>query len=118
MIKIRNENGREFVVKIVKFGERYGRDKCLVNDRVGGHRGEEGASLVEFYDATYAGDDRFGAEGQFVTRYYASTLLRFIPLLPDSEFVARGLCLNGEVEAWNVDAPAMQVVEAFVRWNQ
>lgn len=62
--------GRPFNVRLVWQGEQYGRNGCLTHD--------EPERLVEFYDATSAGkcpDNFTGHLGQFVSRYYVSTLL-------------------------------------------
>ena len=110
-IRITNHQGREFTVKLVRRGATYGRAKCLTHDK--------DDALVEFYDATHAGDERFDPEGQFVTRYYASTLLG------EGEFDSfggegAGLSFYGGEPLWNIDADAMRIVEGFVkanRWN-
>ncbi len=98
--KIQNEIGREFNVKILWKGDAYGRDKCLTHDEV--------EPLVEFYDATYSeenGDTRFDPEGQFVSRYYAETIL---------ERDDCGLDLMGYEPAWKVDYKAMRKVRAWL----
>ena len=80
-ITVTNERGREFNVIIVLLGERYGRNDCLTNS--------DPEPYVEFWDAHHVGekisgtaDLRIGREsrvreqpGQFVSRYYLSTLL-------------------------------------------
>ncbi len=101
MIKIINDKGREFNVKILFKGDVYGRDNCLTHD--------EDRPLVEFYDATYSsdnGDDRFDDEGQFVSRYYAETLLE-----RDRRY---GLDLMGYEPAWKVDAAAMEIAIRYI----
>ena len=62
--------GRPFNVRLVQQGEQYGRNGCLVADI--------NDPMIEFYDATYAGEcpDTFtGHLGQFVSRYFVRTLL-------------------------------------------
>ena len=54
-------------VRLVHPGDRYGRNGCLVHDQ------EE--PLVEFYDGDYDFEPWLGIKGQFVSRYYVSTLL-------------------------------------------
>lgn len=68
-------------VRMVFPGDKYGRDDVLT------HNGDE--PLVEFYDARYP----FTEHGQFVSRYYLSTL---------KEGPARGLNLDGGIPAWSV----------------
>jgi hypothetical protein len=60
--------------------------------------------LVEFYDRRWA----HTPDGQFVSRYYASTMLAHS---------SDGLCLHGEVSAWVVDAATVQLVVAWLRLN-
>ena len=91
-------NGKRFTVRIVREGDRYGLDDCLTHD--------ESGPMAEFYDATYAGDERFSPHGQFVSRYYVSTLM-------ESQHRGRGLDLCGYVPAWTIDARTMEVVYDF-----
>lgn len=95
---ITNDRGRNFTVRIVWRGDAYGLDGCRTHD--------EDRPLVEFYDATYAGDKRFDAEGQFIGRYDAETLLE-----RDGNY---GLDLHGGVDVWKVDADAMHTVYEFI----
>ena len=81
-----------FNVRVVSNGDLYGLNDCLKH---------EGEPMVEFYDARYEGPT-FGPRGQFVSRYYISTL---------AEHPANiGLNLQGGVPAWSM--PADQVQEA------
>jgi hypothetical protein len=66
--------------------------------------------LVEFYDDRYheGFDDNWAKRGQFVSRYYASTLLDD-PRLRDT-----GLCLMGHVPEWDVNWEAMREVLSYV----
>lgn len=91
-----NADGRAFLVRLVREGERFGREDCLT------HEGED--PLVEFYDVSNT--SRFGPRGQFVSRYYLSTLTENYgnPL---------GLDLDGGVPAWSLDNVAKV---AAIRW--
>lgn len=92
--------GRRFGVRVVRWGDRYGRDDCLTyGDR---DYDREHDPMIEFYDLTYANQRGFGPRGQFVSRYFRSTLF-------DHQ---GGLCLyGGEREDWSVPADAvLQVV--------
>jgi len=63
--------GDRWLVRVVKRDDRYGLNDCLVHD--------EDDPLVEFYDAEYRGSGEgreFGPRGQFVARYYWSTLCK------------------------------------------
>lgn len=65
--RVTNASGRPFHVVLVRPGDRYG-----LNDKLT-HEGTE--PLVEFWDASFAEDPRFTlGRGQFVSRYYLSTL--------------------------------------------
>ena len=103
-IRIQNDRKRFFAVRIIREGDAYGRNDCLV------HNKED--ALVEFYDATYVSD--VWPDGQFVTRYYASTLL---DVAGYSDGGNAGLCLDGGVPEWQIDGRALGVVEAFLRAN-
>ena len=89
----------DFTLRVVGRGDSYGRDMLLT------HEGED--PLVEFYDRRWSFDtDPDGTMlGQFVSRYYLSTLL-------DVNFDGKsafdtGITLDGGTE-WRVDAQSMQ----------
>jgi hypothetical protein len=109
---IKNKAGREFYVRIVMKGDKYGLDDCLTHD--------ESDPLIEFYDFSHAtalgGLGKFecpppGPRGQFVSRYNASILAARKPEI--------GLDLDGGVPEWKIDASAMEPVmvtaQALVR---
>jgi len=95
---VRNANGREFLVRVVRMGDCYGLDDCLTHDKP--------EPLIEFYDLKYAGT-KFGARGQFVSRYDASTIAKHVPGV--------GLDLHMGVDGWKVDGPAMVAVIDLAR---
>ena len=82
-----------FNVRIVRHGDAYGLNDALTHD---------GAPMVEFYDRRHMHTPR----GQFVTRYYAHTLL---------DRPIGGLTLDGGVPAWTVGADDMRLVLAYLR---
>jgi len=86
-------------VRIVNTGDTYGRAMCLTNDK---------APMVEFYDVRYLHTQY----GQFVSRYYISTILS-----QDSRGgeYSNGLCLDGRVPAWHVSAEDMAQVVTFLK---
>jgi hypothetical protein len=90
-------------VRIVKTGDQYGRDMCLTNDK---------APMVEFYDSRYPHTEY----GQFVSRYYISTILS------QDKYgyyqYPNGLCLDGRVPAWQVSAEDMVDVLYFLQGFQ
>jgi hypothetical protein len=95
---VRNSSGREFYVRVVFEGERYGLNDCLTHDKAD--------PLIEFYDRAHVGGD-FGPRGQFVSRYYASTLAEHEPGV--------GLALNGGIPVWSVDGVALAPVVATAK---
>ncbi len=96
---ITNDKGRPFLIRVVRHGDRWGLNDCLVHDKAD--------PLIEFYDYNYANVKTFGERGQFVANYYASTLAEHAP--------DRGLCLHGGVDGWEVDAAALAPVIALAR---
>lgn len=90
---VNSENGRKWNIRIVDTGDNYGLNDCLVNDD---------PAMVEFWDLKHS------EEGQFVSRYFISTLL-------DGE-CPRGLCLDGGFpDEWSISAETMKEVVAFIK---
>ena len=88
----------KFNVRIVNKGDRYGRADCLTHN--------DDRPMVEFYDRRYQHGD-WPDRGQFVSRYYVSTLL---------EVKDRGLCLDGgNANEWSVSADGMAIVRAYLK---
>lgn len=87
-----------FNVRILRKGEKYGLEDCLTH--------KERKPLVEFYDYRHR-DDKEWKRGQFVSRYYAETILKH-----DLNF---GLSLDGGVPAWTVSAESMREILAWLR---
>ena len=108
-------SGATMVARILRPGDRYGRENCLVWGEDAGFgvvdpaakariQAEDGSRLgIEFYDKTYAGKPGFDPElGQFTgARYYLSAILQG----------QGGLCLQGHVPEWSIGPTEM----AFVR---
>lgn len=89
----------KFNVRIVRAGDRYGRDNCLTHD--------EDKPLVEFYDTRYPHTEF----GQFVSRYYVETIL-------GTDRWGRGeggLMLDGGVPSWTVSAEDIDIVREYLR---
>jgi hypothetical protein len=82
------EDVRPWVVRLIQPGESYGLDDCLINDSK--------EALIEFYDATYAGDEGFGPLGQFVSRYHLTTL--------QAHQRGVGLALDWSHQVWHLSA--------------
>jgi len=90
------ENGITFGVRLIYKGDYYGLRFMLKN--------EERKVLVEFYDTRYP----HTIFGQFISRYYASTLL---------EGPVTGLNLQGNVPNWSIDAGTMDKINQFILKN-
>lgn len=87
----------DFNVRIVAKGERYGLNDCLVHDK--------DEPLVEFFDA--AQDHTvFGPLGQFVSRYYRSTLIE--------SKNHDGLLLDTGAPHWQIGAEGLRAVKEFI----
>jgi hypothetical protein len=88
-------NGIPFRVRVILKGDAYGlNNKLTCGDK----------PLVAFYDLRYMHTEY----GQFVSRYYLETLLK------DKRLAELGLCLDGGVRDWNVDAGNMRALLAFL----
>lgn len=102
---VHNWDGRRFAVRLVRPGERYGAGRCLTygeNDKISW---SDGQPMVEFYDATYAGNPHFDMLGQFVSRYGLTTIRQ------DRD---RGLNLDGGIPVWYIDSDAMGIVQVWL----
>ena len=101
---VTNTNGFSFNVVVVANGDTYGLHDCLT------HEGKD--PLVEFYDTQHPHTEH----GQFVSRYYLSSLLGEDGWSKPAR--GRGLNLYGGVPEWSLDASAvnaaMDAVEAHV----
>lgn len=111
MLRITNDRGHNFNVRIVRVGDRYGRDDCLVHGKEKSDLKDEGP-MVEFYDAENEGA-AFGTRGQFVSRYYITTILGLGKWNP-GEAKDTGLDLMGYEPSWKIDAKAMNLVRDWL----
>jgi hypothetical protein len=91
-----------WTVRFVFKGERYGLDNVLLH--------EQDEPLVEFYDAEQS-LTKFGPLGQFVTRYYLTTLLENRQKHP----AYAPLALDLGIPRWTVSAPHMGLVEHWLQ---
>ncbi len=99
MIKVINDGGRPWAVRLVFSGMAYGLDFKLTHDKE--------QPLVEFYDARF----EHTPYGQFVSRYYAETLLEGY----EKGRTAGGICLEGGVPDWNLSGAALGRVLDWVK---
>lgn len=86
-------HGTRFAVRVLRKGDTYGLDGCLTNDH--------DTPLVEFYDLDQG--EKFGPAGQFVSRYYAHTLLGTGPHAGERIGTTAGLDLHAGILAWSLD---------------
>jgi hypothetical protein len=91
------ETNLDWTVRVVFQGDRYGRDMCLVHDDV--------EPMIEFYDAEYNFEKDVDGRvlGQFVSRYYAETLL-------NDHDISRGLNLDGGIPRWTINEACYRVI--------
>lgn len=104
------DHGITFRVRLVRQGERYGAEHCLVHDQPD--------PLVEFYDTRYLFDydfhgpkaDAIAAKapvlGQFISRYHLSTLRE--------ERGPRGLVLYGGCPSWCIEADTLAQIHHWL----
>jgi hypothetical protein len=95
---VTGNTGRTFLVRVVEYGDTYGRNDCLTHEP-GDY---DGGPMVEFYDTTNI-DTTFPGRGQFVSRYYFDTLT-------ECDARGAGLSLHGREREWCL--PALAVTEA------
>ena len=86
-----------FNVRILRKGEKYGLEDCLTH--------KERKPLVEFYDYRHRNDQEW-KRGQFVSRYYAETILEHNP--------NNALSLDGGIPAWTVPPVSMREILAWL----
>ena len=95
------ETGVPFTMRLVRKGEGYGRNLCLIHDK--------DRPLVEFYDARHGCDpsiEKAGAFGQFVSRYYVDTFTN----TPQGN----GMSLEGSVADWTLSSGCVQTACALL----
>ena len=90
-----------FNVRVLLNGESYGLADCLVHDKL--------EPLVEFYDVKHQQVGEW-ARGQFVSRYYLTTLLDRPP-----SHVKCDLSLVGYEPAWTVKAYQMKKIMRWIK---
>ena len=99
MLNVINAQGRRFNVVCVRKGDRHGPGKALVHER--------DEPLLEFYDATFEGTNRFDPEGQFIMGYYASMILDL-----ESEL---GLQFHVSRPDWKLDLTSLQPLWDWIK---
>jgi len=98
-----NPHERSFAVVVVAQGDQYGRDNCLTHDKPD--------PMVEFYDTKYAGKEGFAPHGQFVSRYYLTTLLGLDGF---GSGPTTGLGLDGGSSGWYVERDELRAALSAV----
>jgi len=100
LLRVENpSNGQAFNVRLVKVGQRYGREDCLTLEP------SKHGALIEFFAITENIETSFKKMGYFVSRYYISTLEESPNNLPTT-----GLCLEGSAPEFNVDPETMRMI--------
>lgn len=93
-----NSHGIDFNVRILYEGETYGLNDQFI------HKKQD--PLVEFYDTRYPHTEY----GQFVSRYYLSTLLE--------RTENKVLNLDGGIPDWRIEPGSMNIVNQWLNSNQ
>ena len=96
---IDNERNQPWSIRIVEEGDKYGRDDCLTYEK------EE--PVIEFYDADNEFDKHTDGTmlGQFVSRYYISTIM---------DGTGGGLNLMGYEPKWSINSLAMDSIRDYI----
>jgi len=97
--------GRLWTIRIVEQGDNYGREDCLTHDRAD--------ALIEFFDTGSEFAAKFPPYGQFVSRYFLTTLQGtdgYGQPFPGPY----GLDLQGGDNNWKVSEEGMEAVMKFV----
>tara|TARA_R100001086_G_scaffold7893_1_gene4558 strand:+ start:790 stop:1179 length:390 start_codon:yes stop_codon:yes gene_type:complete len=103
-LKSANHDGVKFAVKYVKSGEdRWHKDSAHYK-MYGGVPNEYKESIVQIYDLRYDDDN---PEGQFVSSYSVSTILKHDPCC--------GLSLYLDIPSWNLTARQVREMQTFAR---
>ncbi|MBM4574852.1 hypothetical protein GS896_27730 [Rhodococcus hoagii] len=89
--------GRAFTIRTVRHGDGYGVDDAIAHDSTD--------PLLEFYDRSHTGT--FGPRGQFVCRYYVSSLAHHAD--------GAALSLDAGIPAWFIDAATLTTVLEHAR---
>ena len=97
-IVITNDHKIPIIARRITKGDKYGRNGCLT------HAEEE--DVVEFYDSRYNHNPELGLVGQFISRYYVSTLITS----PNWT-----LCLCGGIPDWDLNENNLTTVVAWLK---
>lgn len=97
LVRIFNCKAQDFTIRVVSKGQKYGLNNCLTHD--------SHDHLVEFYATKWASKE-FGVFGQFLSRYYFSTIL-------DSKYPS-GLRLWGDDDSTTLTADEMAQIKAVL----
>tara|TARA_R110000796_G_scaffold19029_9_gene57275 strand:+ start:1620 stop:1904 length:285 start_codon:yes stop_codon:yes gene_type:complete len=87
----------KFNVRLVNKNDKYGREWRLTHD--------ENDPMVEFYDSRCL--DSSTGLGQFVSRYYVSTMME----------VEDGLNLDCGIDGWEISGDGVEKVKEFIKNN-
>lgn len=99
LMDLATDDKRQWTVRVVFEGDCYGLDNILIHD--------DPSPLVEFYDRK---STKFGKLGQFVSRYYLSTLLA-----DKAALSRRGLDLQMDVKAWKL---GRDTIATAINWAE
>jgi len=97
VLLISNVGFAPLAVRLVDFGDKYGKDGCLINN---------GPPMIEFYDRRYNIDKWLNPDikGQFITRYYLDSFMNFSSCI---------LNLDAGIPSWKLSE--VKVVQDWVK---
>lgn len=95
-ITVKNDRRVSFTVRLVRKGQKYGKDFCLVYN--------EDKPMIEFYDQRYI--PAFTGFGQFVSRYYVSTFM---------DIKDGGLSLDSDIDNWTLTEDNVKSIQESIK---
>lgn len=102
---IDERSGIRWTAVLVEQGDAYGYKDSILHDKPD--------PLVEFWDGRAAGKEGFhSVRGQFVARYYLSTLTTDSRWSQPAVKTGRGLNLDAGEPSWQISGPALREVMA------
>ena len=98
---VTNDAGKEFAVVLLMSGAKYGLNDCLTMD-------DESGPVVEFHELIPETCGSIeGTKLNFISRYFLDTLKES---WGERARDVTGICLDGGVPEWSIDAETMQYI--------
>ena len=101
-------HGVPFSARIVRTGERYGLQMALVHTK--------SEPMLEFYDARFDNEKFTPGLGQFISRYYAESIINIDNSPHRTQGRPRdGLTLDAGIWDWRIEGPDLDIVKNWAR---